>query len=217
MHQSYYIVLMDFSFTHGSQHRAQPGSLPPGTAPSLLLAALPLQVQVPAWAGGMPGSLAPGALRDMDKAAFCASTHPKRWPQAALAGSPLSLPVQVPGQAQAQARTPSTPPVWPQSSISKMPHLVSLSLTFSYISPRPPGPLPVSSFPSPGRFIFQVAGHFLSFKAFRYLAFLFLLHSLYHPFFHHERHSTFLRGSYITYTFFSKVLRYHRCIYLQPS
>lgn len=60
-------------------------------------------------------------------------------------------------------------------------------------------------FPSPGRFIFQVAGHFLSFKHFRYIAFFFfLLHSLYRPFFHHKRHSTFLRGLHITYTFFSK-------------
>lgn len=104
-----------------------------------------LQVPVPACAGGKPGSLAPGALSDMGEAAFCASTHHKRWPQAALAGCPLSLPVQVPGQAQAQARTPSTPPVYPQSSISKMPHLLSLSLTFSYISPRPPGSFRVSS------------------------------------------------------------------------
>lgn len=53
----------------------------------------------------MSGSLAPGALRDMGEAAFCASTHHKRWPQAALAGSPLSTPVQVPGQIQTQTQT----------------------------------------------------------------------------------------------------------------
>jgi hypothetical protein len=121
------------------------------------------------------------------------------------------LPVQVPGQtqaqaqAQAQARTPSDP-----TGISSVLHSRCLTfspwcLLFSYISPRPPGPIRVSSsFPSPGRFIFQVAGHFLSFKHFRYIAFFFLLRSLYHPFFHHERHSTFLRGSHIAYTFFSR-------------
>lgn len=54
-----------------------------------------MPVQVPPYVrGGMPGSLAPGALRDMGpslgKTAFCACTH-KRWPQAALAGPPLSM------------------------------------------------------------------------------------------------------------------------------
>lgn len=113
-----------------------------------------LQVQVPACAGGKPGSLAPGALSDMGEAAFCASTH-KRWPQAALAGCPLSLPVQVPGQAQAQAQAQTQTGTGTNSfDPTRIPSIVHVQdaltvspcrLLFSYIFTRPPGPFRVSS------------------------------------------------------------------------
>lgn len=114
----------------------------------------------------------------LGEAAFCASTHHKRWPQAALAGPPLSMLFWA-GRRQARCSgswtgTNSLDP----TRISKPIHLqdasTALPVAVFYISPRPPGPFRVFlSFLLQAASSFLVAGHFLSFKHFRYIAFFF--------------------------------------------